>query len=93
MEWQLCALRFLTGLDCPGCGLLRSLVALVRGDLEASVVWHPMGVLVALWALSFWWWRRVRLSKQAQRWIGYAIVGGFFVPWIVGVIASVSEAI
>ncbi|MBI4224626.1 MAG: DUF2752 domain-containing protein [Deltaproteobacteria bacterium] len=81
MEWHLCALRFFWGIPCPGCGLAHSLWALLKGDVAQSIAWHPMGVLIALWVLNFWWWRRLRLSPQAQKWIGYAVLGGFFIPW------------
>ena len=36
-----CGVKQLTGMDCPGCGLQTALVALLRGDLAASVVAHP----------------------------------------------------
>lgn len=31
-----CVFRSLTGLDCPGCGLQRAFIALLRGDIVAS---------------------------------------------------------
>lgn len=39
-----CPFRLLTGLPCPGCGLTRSWVFAVRGDLAASVAAHPFGL-------------------------------------------------
>ena len=42
----LCPFRFLTGLPCPGCGMTRSVVALLHGDLAASLFYHPLGVAV-----------------------------------------------
>lgn len=46
---NLCAVRGFLGLPCPGCGLTRSFVALVHGDLRGSVGAHPLGAVVALW--------------------------------------------
>lgn len=43
-----CPFRLLTGLPCPGCGLTRSLVCLLHGDLASSIAFHPLGPLVAL---------------------------------------------
>jgi uncharacterized protein DUF2752 len=43
----LCPFRLLTGLPCPGCGLTRSLVSLMHGDLSAAVLFHPLGPVVA----------------------------------------------
>ena len=44
----LCPFRLLTGLPCPGCGLTRSLVCLLHGDLAMSLAFHPLGPPVAL---------------------------------------------
>lgn len=49
----LCPFRLLTGLPCPGCGLTRSLVCLLHGDLATSVAFHPLGPLVALALIGF----------------------------------------
>ena len=43
----LCPFRLLTGLPCPGCGLTRSLVSLLHGDLTAAVYFHPLGPIAA----------------------------------------------
>jgi Protein of unknown function (DUF2752) len=54
-KWQLpplCASRLWLGLNCPGCGLTRSFVALAHGDWQAAWLFNPAGpfwfVLVAL---------------------------------------------
>lgn len=45
----LCAVRAVTGVPCPGCGLTRSFVAAAHGDLGAAFAFHPFGpVLLAL---------------------------------------------
>ena len=49
----LCPFRLATGLPCPFCGTTRSLMALGRGDLEASLQLNPLGVLLALAAAGF----------------------------------------
>ena len=36
-----CPVKVQTGLDCPGCGLQRSFVALLRGELLESFVLFP----------------------------------------------------
>lgn len=47
----LCPFRICTGHACPGCGLTRSIGALVRGDITLSLQYHPIGILIALQAL------------------------------------------
>jgi hypothetical protein len=36
-----CSFREMTGIDCPGCGLQRSILALLRGDLAGSIQEFP----------------------------------------------------
>ena len=52
----LCPVRRATGRPCPGCGLTRSLVRLLHGDLRRSVAAHPLGlplgVLLVAWATT-----------------------------------------
>jgi len=43
MGVPLCPSRFVTGIDCPGCGLTRSVSCAVRGELSSSWGYHPFG--------------------------------------------------
>lgn len=36
-----CPFKYLTGIDCPGCGFQRSVLALFSGDLHKSLVLYP----------------------------------------------------
>ena len=60
---SLCPFKMFTGLPCPGCGLTRSVVALLHGDPSASVFFHPLGVplviaAVVIGAVDAWaWWQ------------------------------------
>jgi hypothetical protein len=36
-----CPFKYLTGIDCPGCGFQRSLIALLKGDLHGSFALYP----------------------------------------------------
>lgn len=49
---SLCVLRNTTGLPCPGCGLTRSWVDLVRGNPGASLEHHRLGWLVMLYIVA-----------------------------------------
>lgn len=56
----LCPFRFCTGGYCPGCGMTRSIGALVRGDLGGSWQHHPflliavaqLMLLGAIWSVA-----------------------------------------
>jgi hypothetical protein len=45
---QLCAIRSWLGIDCPACGLTRSLIHLSHNEWRASFADHRLGWLIAL---------------------------------------------
>ena len=42
VDFWCCPIKFIFGINCPGCGMTRSMMALLRLDLGASFYWHPM---------------------------------------------------
>ena len=46
-----CPFRTLTGLPCPICGITRSVLLALRGDISASFRTHPLGLFVVLGAV------------------------------------------
>jgi preprotein translocase subunit SecG len=48
---ETCTFKKLTGLPCPGCGLTRSMVAAVHGDVKQSLHHHRIGLLTLLYVL------------------------------------------
>lgn len=49
-----CAVRALTGVPCPGCGMTRALLALGRGEIGVALALHPLSPLVAVEAVALW---------------------------------------
>ncbi|RNL90648.1 DUF2752 domain-containing protein [Sinomicrobium pectinilyticum] len=50
-----CPFKWLTGIDCPGCGFQRSFMALLQGDIQKSVELYPATIpLLLLFAVAFW---------------------------------------
>lgn len=47
----LCAFLLLTDLPCLTCGMTRSWVALVHGDLGGALLWNPAGAALCVGAL------------------------------------------
>lgn len=37
-----CPIRWLTGISCPGCGITRAMLALLRLDFSAAFACHPL---------------------------------------------------
>jgi len=96
----LCPFRLLTGLPCPGCGLTRSVVSFLHGDVAGAIAFHPLGPLVvAALALAVLvgplsaqlhargWAPGVRLGGPRELWISRA---GQAAPWLaIGIFLTV----
>jgi len=90
---KICAVRGFLGCDCPGCGLVRSFAALVRGRLKDSVDMHPLGVVIALWLVYFFGRSMVEafsgkrlphlLGQGARDVIVYAFLAALILQWAV----------
>ena len=61
-----CPIRAVTGLDCPGCGATRAVLALGRGDL-AVAAGHNLLLLVLLPVLAWAWWRWLAVGAGWRR--------------------------
>jgi hypothetical protein len=48
----LCLFHRLTGLDCPGCGMTRAFVCLLRGDLHGAWQMHPFSIPLLLISIA-----------------------------------------
>jgi hypothetical protein len=40
----LCAIKALTGVDCPGCGMTRAFLLIGHGRIAEAAGFHPLGV-------------------------------------------------
>jgi len=76
-----CPFLSLTGLFCPGCGALRSIHAILHGDLTEAVVRSPLTVIAIPYLLLAWvtWGlrslgRRVPRSTSLPAWVLWALL-------------------
>jgi hypothetical protein len=77
-QHSLCVFANLTGTPCPGCGLTRAALALLRGDFAGATAIHPLiwiclpllGALAGESALSVLYGRHVELIAPACRALG-----------------------
>jgi|GEM_PF-343323 len=82
---QLCTVRRLTGLDCPGCGLTRSVICLAHGDPVDSWRMNPAGLLVFLVVVGQLPYRAAQLWRLRQ---GKPPLPGPHAAWVLGVLAA-----
>ena len=55
-DLKVCYFRNVTGIPCPSCGSSRAVESLFQGDLVASVLFNPFGIVIAaiMVVLPFW---------------------------------------
>jgi hypothetical protein len=86
----LCGSRALFGIDCPGCGLTRSFIALAAGDLRQSVEYHRLGWLLALAVVvqipyrlySLWELKRGVVQRTWPIWFGNFLILALILNWL-----------
>lgn len=77
-----CPTKALFGFDCPGCGSMRMVQALVQGDLGAAVAFNALGVVAILLLLwSYATWVGDRLGFRVRTWTHWR-----YAPHTVGVV-------
>jgi hypothetical protein len=54
-QWRFCPFHWLTGLDCPLCGLTRAMFALAKGHWAESARLHALAPLAVAMLLSILW--------------------------------------
>ncbi len=64
-SFAVCPWLFLTGTQCPGCGILRSLNRMVGGDIEGALGYNVMWV-IAVPIMIYSWVRWVLPAKFAN---------------------------
>jgi uncharacterized protein DUF2752 len=64
---ELCMMRRMTGLDCPGCGMTRCFIALAHGDVASAWSYNPAGLwlfAIVVFQVPF---RLVQLGRIRRR--------------------------
>lgn len=87
---ELCGSRALFGVECPGCGLTRSFIALAGGDFATSWNYHRIGWLLALAVVlqlpyRIFALRELRdgiVERSWPQWFGWAILALLFGNWL-----------
>lgn len=89
---ETCFAQRMFGIECPGCGLTRSTICMMRGDIAAAARFNAMGPVLFVfivaqlpyrgWAL----WQMKRRKVPALRgvnWIAVLVIVGLIGQWIV----------
>lgn len=91
-----CVFRTVTGIDCPGCGATRMVLALLRLDFAQAIAYNPMlffavVILAPVWAVSVIGYLRTGKWRYA-RWQNAIFVGLVIVvfgAWLIRTLPAV----
>jgi len=89
----LCGSRVLFGVDCPGCGLTRSFIALAAGNVADSIRFHRVGWVLALavvlqipYRLLCLWELRTKIPTRTwPTWFGNILIALLIGNWLLKV--------
>jgi hypothetical protein len=76
-----CPFKFLTGIDCPGCGFQRSVIALTQGNFHKSFDLYPAAVPLLLFFVYGIADKLFKLdtSKNAVKKTAFMVVGSLII--------------
>ncbi len=85
----ICPIRNITGYPCPSCGVTRSLISLITGDITEALFINPLGILLSVLALVVVaaggydlltrQQKLYRLYLQTEQWIKKPAIASFFI--------------
>ncbi|WP_406832408.1 DUF2752 domain-containing protein [Pedococcus sp. KACC 23699] len=87
-HYPTCPFLALTGAYCPGCGSLRAIHALARGDVATAMARNPFAVvalvgLVVGWVLWTWrLWNGRRRTWVVPAWAIHAFLAAVMAFWV-----------
>ncbi len=85
---SLCMSKSLLGIDCPGCGLTRSLLCFFQGQFARSLALHPLGWVIAVAVLLQFPYRILALVRKQDYPLGKWLPQGFGYTLIVLLVAN-----
>lgn len=92
MDWP-CALRSLTGIPCPGCGLSRAWLSALRLDLAAACSYHPMFWSIPILVLYALFDGQLFRRKWLNIGLLALLLGGIAVSYVFRIVAYLSGSI
>jgi hypothetical protein len=67
--YPVCQFHKLTGLNCPGCGMTRSVFALLHGNIQTAIRDNALlvGVICLLALRGGWWtWKKIASGRELE---------------------------
>ena len=67
-----CPMKYTIGIACPGCGMTRAWLAVLRLDFSTAFAYHPLFFIgpIAIFAILFHQW----IDFRKWRWLGILLI-------------------
>ena len=88
-----CPIRAITGIPCAGCGMTRSVISLIKLDLEAALYYHPLIVLMPFIPVLLTVKKGPLAIKKLRTVLWIIIIGAFIVVYLFRLLILKNSAI
>lgn len=75
-----CPIKFATGISCPGCGMTRAYLALLKLDFKKSFYYHPLFITPLLSVIIYF--NKEKIPKNILNLLTYFFIALFFIIYI-----------
>ena len=85
-SWMLpCMSKQLIGMDCPGCGIQRSISFLLEGNISDSFLMYPglFPVIFLFFFLIFDWFKDIRNGEEIKLWATVITIGTILTSYFI----------
>ena len=75
-----CPIKYFLGIACPGCGMTRAWIAVLRFDFSTAFAYHPLFFIgpIAVAAILFHQW----INFKKWRWLGIILILLFLTVYV-----------
>lgn len=81
-----CPIKFVTGIACPGCGMTRAVISLIRFDFKDAIMYHPMVFTLPLIIILYLF--RNNVNKRLFNSLLIVIIAAFIITYIVRMVTG-----
>ncbi len=75
-----CPIKYLTGVSCPGCGMTRAYLSLLRLDFAGAFYYHPLFLLPVIAVVMYHFKERIP-GKLYTIWL-FTLIGLFLIIYL-----------
>ena len=78
---DICVSKLVFGVPCPGCGMTRAYVSLLKLNIHDAFFYHPLFFLISIILIVIT--RHKKINFSQQRIFLYSIVAMFIIVWVI----------